>query len=90
MLGTRPWGALAGGGAKEKYKGIFGGRYRHPAPRVYLVGIFGGRTELAEVSGIGFEVLPRLTGVFGRVLQPCRTIRFVRYILVRTLSLIHI
>ena len=52
-------------------------------------GIFGGRTELTEVSGTGIEVvqilpaagcvyryrihIPNHTGVFGRVLRPYRT-----------------
>ena len=37
-------------------------------------GIFGARTELTDVSGTGIEFVPNLTGVFGRVLRPCRTL----------------
>ena len=37
-------------------------------------GIFGGRTEATEVSGTGIEFVPNLTGVFGRVLRPYRTL----------------
>ena len=37
-------------------------------------GIFGRRTKLTEVSGTGIEFVPNLTGVFGRVLMPYRTL----------------
>ena len=37
-------------------------------------GIFGGRTELFEVSGIGIKFVPNHTGVLGRVLRPYRTL----------------
>ena len=36
-------------------------------------GIFGGRTELSEVSGTGMEFVQNHTGVFGRVFRPYRT-----------------
>ena len=32
-----------------------------------------GCTELTEVSDAGIEFVPNHTGVFGRVLRPCRT-----------------
>ena len=37
-------------------------------------GVLGGRTQLTEVSGTGIEFVPNLTGVFGRVLRPYRTV----------------
>ena len=54
-----------------------------------------GRTELAELSGTGIEFVLNLTGVFGRVLRPYRTLpktlieyvpsKYPRYTFVRTL-----
>ena len=46
------------------------GRVYHTGTR----GMFGGRTEVAEVSGTGIEFVPNLTGVFGRVLRPYPTL----------------
>ena len=49
---------------------MFGRVYRYTDTR----GIVGRRTELTQVSGTGIEVVPNLTGVFGRVLMPYRTL----------------
>ena len=59
-----------GGGIISQHcnNGVSGGVYRSGS-----CGIFGGSTELIEVSGSGVEFAPNHTEVFGRVLRPYRT-----------------
>ena len=48
---------------------MFGRVYRY-----HTRGVFGGCTEVTEVSSTGIEFVPNLTKVFRRVLRPYRTL----------------
>ena len=53
------------------FKGMFGRVYRNPRGCwLLLVGV----PKVTEVSGAGIEVVPNLTGVFGRLLRLYRTL----------------